>query len=123
VLPSNSAIFLFVSYPFRIPTIRRFDAALKEVSNTSTQENLDFTMGKLAIEFQKTYGKEALSAASKFLGIRHRLSVFISDGRAFTCLKRSADSNLRESYYGGYLIDGDEIGPPQKNCLAFRLLR
>jgi hypothetical protein len=72
----------------------RLDAALAALDRSSgalTEGTVDATVCDLAAAFQVEYGKNAISAASKFLWLRHKSPVVIYDGRAVRCLRCSGD--------------------------------
>jgi len=64
------------------------DAALEGLS-ALTQYNVDVAVRTLAEKFNEAYEQGIeISAASKFLWIRHKTPVVIYDARAYTCLER-----------------------------------
>ena len=62
--------------------------AIDAINNQITEETVGTVVCDLERTFKRVYGKNALSAASKFLWIRHRSPVVIYDGQACTTLKR-----------------------------------
>jgi hypothetical protein len=84
-----------------IPEKRRLGRALESidaVADSITADNVDAIVWELEKTFQSVYGKYALSAASKFLWIRHRSPVVIYDGQAYQTLKRLGPKFAAGSY-------------------------
>lgn len=54
-----------------------------------TEKNVCQTVDRLASEFESRYGKNAISAASKFLWLRHKSPVVIFDSRARKWLNKN----------------------------------
>jgi hypothetical protein len=83
-----------------------FDAALDGLDSL-TQQNVDRVVCALAEKFAEAYGQGAeISAASKFLWIRHKTPVVISDRRARTYLKQLGEEYA--SYRSEWLKQFDE---------------
>lgn len=64
-----------------------------------TEKNVCERVSSLAGEFSKKYGKNAVSAASKFLWLRFRSPVVIFDSRAIGWLRANG---YKVPYAGGY---------------------
>jgi hypothetical protein len=101
----DAAKYYGVSRNFKIiPGEERLENALQAldgIGNPVTNEKVDSMVRDLAKRFQLIYGKEAISAASKFLWIRHKSPVVIYDDRAFRCLM-SCGSKLGQGEYAKY---------------------
>lgn len=76
--------------------------ALDEMGNGITQENVDSTVSTLAKKLKSAYDTsgEELSAASKFLWIRHQSPALVYDSRACTCLTALGEKMAGD--YTGY---------------------
>ena len=88
-----------------LPDEERLDNALRALDATGdsiTDDNVDSTVRGLAKTFQSTYGKNAVSAASKFLWIRHQAPVVIFDSLAFQWLNKGSDGKLSQGDYPTY---------------------
>ena len=84
---------------------KRLDKALQAldaVGDSITDENVDLIVCELARTFQLTYGTNAISAASKFLWIRHRSPVVIYDDRAYRRLNKGCGGESGQCDYTKY---------------------
>ncbi len=84
-----------------IPEEQRLGLALEAVdavADSITKDNVDAIVWELEKKFESIYGRYALSAASKFLWIRHRSPVVIYDGQAYTTLRRLGSRLAAGSY-------------------------
>jgi hypothetical protein len=91
----------------RLDDEERLDSALSKldiVANAMTDANVDTSVCELAGSLQKTYGKYAVSAASKFLWLYRRTPVVIYDSRAIRCLNILCKSNRRICDYTSYRV-------------------
>ncbi len=66
------------------------------------EEAVDSTVVDLASTFQRSYGKYAISAASKFLWIRFQSPIVIYDSQVFWSLRENSSTQLAEGYYEPY---------------------
>jgi hypothetical protein len=88
----------------RIKGEERLDGALTaldEVSQPITDDTVDSAVEGLATALQSIYGMNVISAASKFLWLRHQSPVVIYDDRAIQCL-RSCGCHFGQCDYSGY---------------------
>ncbi|MDY6992937.1 MAG: hypothetical protein SVR94_10095 [Pseudomonadota bacterium] len=72
---------------------------LKQVRGPITEKNVCKKVISLAKEFENKYGKNAVSAASKFLWLRFRSPIVIFDSRAIAWLRKKG---YKVPYTGGY---------------------
>jgi hypothetical protein len=72
--------------------------ALDAVADPITEDNVDAVVWELERTFEAVYGRYALSAASKFLWIRHRSPVVIYDAQACRTLKQLGSRFAAGSY-------------------------
>lgn len=77
-------------------------AAVDAVTGPVTVESVVATVSGLAKAFQGSYGRYAISAASKLLWIRFRSPVIIYDSQAIACLNSTARTRLSAGYYEPY---------------------
>jgi len=81
---------------------KRLQAALDlvlSVGGPLTEDNVCQKVSALAKSFERRYGKNAVSAASKFLWLRYRSPVVIFDGRAIAWLRAK---HYKVPHGGGY---------------------
>ncbi|WP_121458134.1 hypothetical protein [Azonexus fungiphilus] len=81
---------------------KRLQAALDlvlSVGGPLTEDNVCQQVSALADAFERRYGKNAVSAASKFLWLRHRSPVVIFDSRAVAWLRAN---NYKVPHGSGY---------------------
>jgi hypothetical protein len=79
----------------------RLGPALKllEGIEKPTEKTVDDAIETLALKFKEKYGKDAISASSKFLWLKHQWPVVIFDNRAVLCLR---SRGCRFTDYGEY---------------------
>ncbi|CAN1600807.1 hypothetical protein LOY35_13980 [Pseudomonas sp. B21-028] len=80
---------------------------VKSVSGKLTEKNVCESVNQLALEFEKRYGRNAVSAASKFLWLRHKSPVVIFDSRARKWLNSNGykvPANDYEGYRKQWLV-------------------
>jgi hypothetical protein len=108
----RAAKYYKVTRNFRIDESEsRLQGALSLVRSSSgkiTENNVCETVNKLAQAFGQRYGKNALSAASKFLWLRHKSPVVIFDSRAKKWLRNN-----------GYKVPGHYTGYREQWLSAF----
>jgi hypothetical protein len=97
----RAATYYGIARNFRLlPNEERFASALDALDGISASFNhdVDSQVSELANTFRSAYGRNAVSAASKFLWIRHRSPIIIYDTRAI----RALGGNLRDRDYSTY---------------------
>jgi hypothetical protein len=101
-------------------------AAVDEVSVPITEDSVDSAVCDLAKAFQKSYGSFAVSAASKFLWLRHQAPVVIYDSRAIQYLDKACDGKLGQCDYADYRKEWHRQFAKQEHLLrsaCFDLIR
>lgn len=84
-----------------LPNEQRLDNALQALDamgDSIADENVDAIVCELADTFRSVYGNYNLSAASKFLWLRHRAPVVIYDSRVIQYLNKGCESRLGPDY-------------------------
>jgi hypothetical protein len=76
-------------------------AAIDSVATPITDNTVDAAVDKLAAALNAIYGMNVISAASKFLWLRHRWPVVIYDAQAMKCLRESG-CRIGVCDYAGY---------------------
>lgn len=100
---------------------------VKSDSNKLVENNVCEIVNNLALEFERRYGKNAVSAASKFLWLRHKSPVVIFDSRAKKWLSRhgyKVPSNNYEGYREQWLSAfSDNSKKIKEACAALTIVR
>lgn len=100
---------------------------VKSDSNKLVENNVCEIVNNLALEFERRYGKNAVSAASKFLWLRHKSPVVIFDSRAKKWLSRNGykvPSNNYEGYREQWLSAfSDNSKKIKEACAALTIVR
>lgn len=100
---------------------------VKSDSNKLLENNVCEIVNNLALEFERRYGKNAVSAASKFLWLRHKSPVVIFDSRAKKWLGRNGykvPSNNYEGYREQWLSAfSDNSKKIKEACAALTTVR
>jgi hypothetical protein len=91
----------FKTIPFDTERLKSALIAMDAVGSI-TEENVDLIVCSLAQTFQLAYGKNLVSAASKFLWLRHKSPVVILDSQAIQCLNKLSGGKLFQSDYAAY---------------------
>lgn len=97
----DAAKFYKITRNFKKIDEERFSSALELLLNVKikiNEKNVAATVNDLATNFEKTYGKYAISAASKLLWLRYRSPVIIYDLRALSWLKANGYPVKNGSY-------------------------
>jgi len=108
----------------------RLQGALDLVKSDSSQlgeNNVCEIVNNLALAFERRYGKNAVSAASKFLWLRHKSPVVIFDSRAKKWLDRNGykvPANNYEGYRSQWLTAfSDNSKKIEEACAALMTVR
>lgn len=100
---------------------------VKSDSSKLVENNVCEIVNNLALEFERRYGKNAVSAASKFLWLRHKSPVVIFDSRAKKWLDRNGykvPANNYEGYRGQWLTAfSDNSKKIKEACAALTAVR
>lgn len=104
----------------KIQEEKRLDKALSALEATScllTDEDVASTVCDLARTFRSIYKRNAISAASKLLWIRHQAPAVIYDDNAYQFLKKTYDDTLKERDYPKYWQEWLTQFEKRKNCI------
>jgi hypothetical protein len=84
------------------PRLKRALELLDEIAAQINDDNVDSKVQLLAEEFDRAYGKYAISAASKFLWMLRRIQVVIYDNRAMKGLQERCGRKFSQGDYAAY---------------------
>jgi hypothetical protein len=104
----------------KIQEEKRLDKALSALEATScsiTDENVDSIVCDLAGTFRSIYKRNAISAASKLLWIRHQAPAVIYDDNAYQFLKKTYDGKLKVRDYPKYRREWLTQFEKRKDCI------